>query len=449
MSNSDNSQNPFILRSQEESHRRVISRKSKENRFRLYGFLSVITSILFLGFLLFTILGTGLSGFYQTKIKFDIDVTSKLKLDNSKIVETIDPEKAKFRNLINDKLKRIFPNAKRRSEIIDLYTIPSRNAYIFAEQQLQEFINDNSKRKISEVFNQLENFEIRFPASSDIDIFYKNKFENYDPDKDDKYISDFQLEALKKLEDLDMIKKSFNWRFFKAGDSREAELAGIWGSLKGSFYVLFVCMLVALPLGIATAIYLEEFAPRNKIKNVVETLINNLAAIPSIVYGLLGLAIYLNFVGLQRSSALAGGLTLALLVLPIIIVSARNSLGSVPPSIKDAAIGLGASKTQVVFHHVLPLSLPGIMTGSILSMARALGETAPLLMIGMVAFVKDVPQKITDPSTALPVQIYIWSDLPEKGFAEKTSAAIIVLLLFLVLANLIAVYLRKKFEYKW
>jgi phosphate transport system permease protein len=243
--------------------------------------------------------------------------------------------------------------------------------------------------------------------------------------------------------------QTFITSFFTKSDSREPERAGLLGSLTGSFLVILICMIVAMPIGVGAAIYLEEFSRKTRFKTFLEILINNLAAIPSIVYGLLGLAIFLHLAKLPRSSSLAGGLTLALLVLPVIIVSTRNAIASVPPSIKDAAIAMGASKMQVVFHHILPLALPGIMTGSILSMARALGETAPLLMIGMVAFVRDIPEKLTDPATTLPVQIFIWSDLPEQGFVEKTSAAIIVLLAFLILANALAVYLRRKFEYKW
>jgi phosphate transport system permease protein len=241
----------------------------------------------------------------------------------------------------------------------------------------------------------------------------------------------------------------FNTTFFSSGDSREPELAGIWGAAKGSFYTLLITLLLSFPMGVAAAIYLEEFAPDNRFTAFIEVNINNLAAVPSIIFGLLGLAIFINFWGIPRSTPLVGGLVLTLMTLPTIIIAARASLKSVPPSIREAALGVGASKIQTVFHHVLPLALPGMLTGTIIGMAQALGETAPLLMIGMVAFIVDIPGAITDPSAVLPVQIYLWADSPERAFTEKTSAAIMVLLGFLVLMNAVAVYMRKKFEITW
>jgi len=261
--------------------------------------------------------------------------------------------------------------------------------------------------------------------------------------------SDLEVSFLERFRALGTIDRSFNWRFLTAGDSREPELAGIRGALIGSALTLAITLVLCLPIGVLSAIYLEEFAPKNWLTDLIEININNLAAVPSIVFGLLGLAVFLNFFDFPRSAPLVGGLVLALLVLPTIIIAARAALKAVPPSIKEAALGVGASHQQAIFHHVLPLAMPGIMTGTIIGMAHALGETAPLLMIGMVAFIVDVPKSFTDASTVLPVQIYLWSDLPEKAFQSKTAAAIIVLLVFLFLMNGAAIWLRKKFERRW
>jgi phosphate transport system permease protein len=262
-------------------------------------------------------------------------------------------------------------------------------------------------------------------------------------------VSDREVAWLERLKEKGHVERAFNWSFFTSGDSREPELAGIRGALVGSALTLLVTLAICLPLGVAAAIYLEEFAPKNRITELIEVNINNLAAVPSIVFGLLGLAVFLNFLALPRSAPLVGGLVLALLVLPTIIIASRAALKAVPPSIKEAALGVGASHQQAIFHHVLPLAMPGIMTGTIIGMAHALGETAPLLMIGMVAFIVEVPTGVTQAATVLPVQIYLWSDLPEIAFQAKTAAAIIVLLVFLFLMNGAAIYLRKKFERRW
>jgi phosphate transport system permease protein len=260
---------------------------------------------------------------------------------------------------------------------------------------------------------------------------------------------DREVTWLESLREKGLVRNAFNWRFFTAGDSREAELAGIRGALVGSALTLLVTLVLCLPLGVAGAIYLEEFAPKNWATDIIEININNLAAVPSIVFGLLGLAVFLGFLGMPRSAPLVGGLVLALLVLPTIIIASRAALKAVPPSIREAALGVGASHQQAIFHHVLPLAMPGIMTGAIIGMAHALGETAPLLMIGMVAFIVEPATSITDAATVLPVQIYLWSDLPEIAFQAKTAAAIIVLLLFLFVMNGMAIYLRKRFERRW
>jgi len=237
--------------------------------------------------------------------------------------------------------------------------------------------------------------------------------------------------------------------FLGGSDSTDPATAGVWGALKGSLLTILVTMALAFPVGVLAALYLEEFAPRNRWTDIIEVSINNLAAVPSIIFGLLGLAVFLNFMHLPRSAPLVGGLTLALMTMPVIVIAGRNAIKSVPPSIRDAALGVGASKMQVVFHHVLPLALPGILTGTIIGLARALGETAPLLMIGMRAFIASPPGGITDPSSVLPVQIFLWSDEVSRGFVEKTSAAIIVLLVFMLLMNGLAIYLRNKFERRW
>ncbi len=286
------------------------------------------------------------------------------------------------------------------------------------------------------------------PTSADVDMVVKGNIDRT-IDEAQRQISDRQLEWIDRLQADGSIVTRFNYALFENGDSREPELAGIRGALMGSFYMLIVTIVIAFPIGTAAAIYLEEFAPRNRWSDLIEVNINNLAAVPSIVYGLLGLAVFINWIGLPRSAPLVGGLVLALLTLPVIIIASRAAIKAVPPSIREAALGVGASKMQVVAHHVLPLALPGMLTGAIIGMSRALGETAPLLMIGMVAFIVDVPGGFSDPATALPVQIYLWADSPERAFAERTSAAIIVLLGFLLVMNLMAVIMRKRVERQW
>jgi phosphate transport system permease protein len=262
-------------------------------------------------------------------------------------------------------------------------------------------------------------------------------------------ITDTQVAYLEQLKAAGVVQRGFNTQFFVGGDSREPELAGILGALVGSALTMLVTLVICLPIGVAAAIYLEEFAAKNRWTELIEVNINNLAAVPSIVFGLLGLAVFLNFFDMPRSAPLVGGLVLALLVLPTIIIASRAALKAVPPSIREAALGVGASKQQAVFHHVLPLAMPGIMTGTIIGMAHALGETAPLLMIGMVAFIVDIPNGITTAATVLPVQIYLWSDLPELAFQAKTAGAIVVLLLFLFVMNGMAIFLRRRFERRW
>ncbi len=262
-------------------------------------------------------------------------------------------------------------------------------------------------------------------------------------------ISDTQIVAIEELKASGAVESVFNWRFFTAGDSREPELAGIWGAVVGSFWTMLVTFLLAFPVGVAAAIYLEEFAPRNHFTDLIEVNINNLAAVPSIIFGLLGLSVFLGVFGVPRSAPLAGGMVLALMTLPTIIIAARAAIKAVPPSIREAALGVGASRMQATFHHVLPLAMPGILTGTIIGMAQALGETAPLIMVGMVAFIVDVPSGVTDSATVLPVQVFRWSDFPERAFEARTGAAIVVLMVFLMGMNLLAIILRRRFERRW
>jgi phosphate transport system permease protein len=265
----------------------------------------------------------------------------------------------------------------------------------------------------------------------------------------DRKISDRQAAWLELFKAKGGLEQQLAWNFFLNGDSREAELAGILGSIIGSLMVVFVTIALSLPIGVAAAIYLEEFAPKNRLTEFIEVNINNLAAVPSIIFGLLGLAVFLGFFGMPRSVPLVGGIVIALMSLPTIIIASRAAIRAVPPSIREAALGVGASHQQAVFHHVLPLAMPGIMTGTILAVASAIGETAPLLLIGMVAFIVDIPKGFMDTATVLPVQIYLWSDLPERAFEARTAAAIVVLLVIMLSLNALAIYLRKKFERRW
>ena len=285
-------------------------------------------------------------------------------------------------------------------------------------------------------------------ATSNLDQLAKGRID-LGADEGDRPVTDAEIAAWKRLEAKGGIRTVLNTTFLTGADSVDPELAGVWGALKGSFLTLIVTLLISFPVGVLAAIYLEEFAPKNRWTDIIEVSINNLAAVPSIIFGLLGLAVFLNTMNMPRSAPIVGGLTLALMTLPVIVIASRAAIKAVPPSIRDAALGVGASRVQVVFHHVLPLALPGMLTGTILGMARALGETAPLLMIGMRAFLTSVPQGFTQPATALPVQIFIWSDNVSRGFVEKTSGAIIVLLLFLLLINSLAIYLRNRFEVRW
>ena len=405
-------------------------RNAAERRFRFYGVLAIGFAVACLGILFFTILSKGISAFQQTYIQVDIHFDS----------QQIDPDNlsdADYQGIVKKSLRGLFPEVRTRRAKRDLYKLVSSGA----SYELLDLVKSNP-----EIIGKT--VPVWVTADDDVDMFIKG-FIRRDLPENERRISNKELLWLDKLTSEQRIKKVFNTTFFSAGDSREPELAGVWGAAVGSFFTLLVTVILAFPLGVAGAIYLEEFAPKNRLTDMIEVNINNLAAVPSIVFGLLGLAIFLNFLGMPRSAPLVGGVVLALMTLPTIIIAARAALKSVPQSIREAAVGLGASRNQVVFHHVLPLAMPGVLTGTIIGMARALGETAPLLMIGMVAFIVDIPGGITDPATALPVQIYLWADSPERAFVERTSAAVIVLLGFLITMNVLAAVLRKKFERQW
>tara|TARA_B100001989_G_scaffold35287_1_gene20933 strand:- start:3033 stop:4316 length:1284 start_codon:yes stop_codon:yes gene_type:complete len=419
-------------------------RYKKEKRFILLGRVAVSLTIIFLVILLGSILLRGISGFYTTNIFLQTKLSQEIiDPEDKKNVEEI--YKSSWRKVAKNSIYDVL-SAFNKSKNIDKISRKDKRDFLKLFSRSSEFyIRDFTLENLDSIGKDVK---ISIPSSSLVDQFLKGKI-NIAVNEDDRPINDKQISWINFMVEKNMIERKFNINFFSKGDSRNAEEAGILGAIVGSFFVILVAIIVAFPVGVMSAIYLEEFAPKNKITNIIEVNINNLAAVPSIVFGLLGLAIFLNFFGLPRSSPLAGGLVLALMTLPTIIISSRVAIKSVPPSIREAAMGIGASKMQSVFHHVIPLAVPGILTGTIIGMARALGETAPLLMMGMVAFIVDVPQGITDPSTVLPAQIFLWSDQPERGFEEKTAAATIILLVFLLTMNALAVFLRYKYERKW
>ena len=419
-------------------------RYKKEKRFILLGRVAVSLTIIFLVILLGSILLRGISGFYTTNIFLQTNLSQEIiDPQDKKNVEEI--YKSSWRKIARNSIYDVL-SAFNKSKNIDKISRKDKRDFLKLFSRSSEFyIRDFTLENLDSIGKEVK---ISIPSSSLVDQFLKGKI-NIAVNEDDRPINDKQISWINFMVENKMIERKFNINFFYKGDSRNAEEAGILGAIVGSFFVILVAIIVAFPVGVMSAIYLEEFAPKNKITNIIEVNINNLAAVPSIVFGLLGLAIFLNFFGLPRSSPLAGGLVLALMTLPTIIISSRVAIKSVPPSIREAAMGIGASKMQSVFHHVIPLAVPGILTGTIIGMARALGETAPLLMMGMVAFIVDVPQSITDPSTVLPAQIFLWSDQPERGFEEKTAAATIILLVFLLTMNALAVFLRYKYERKW
>ncbi len=418
------------------SGERLKKRYAAERRFRLYGLCSIIAAGLILVSLVGSITGTGYSAFLQTYIKLNISFDPEF-LDPAGTGDSAQLQSADYGGLMKKNLRDNFPEVTGRSDKRKLYRFVSPNAGF-----------DLRRMVIEDPSLVGQNIDLWVKASDDIDMLTKGYVDRTLVEAN-RRVTDTELGWYDKLDSDDRVKSSFNTDFFLKADSREPEEAGILGAVTGSLLTLVITLLLSFPIGVMAAIYLEEFAPKNKWTDLIEVNINNLAAVPSIVFGLLGLAMFLNFFGFPRSAPLVGGMVLALMTLPTIIIASRSALKAVPPSIREAALGLGASPLQVVTHHVLPLAMPGILTGTIIGMAQALGETAPLLMIGMIAFIVDVPGGFTDPATVLPVQIYLWADSPERAFVERTSAAIMVLLTFLVFMNIMAVMLRKKFERRW
>ena len=414
----------------------IARRYRSERAFRALGLLALLVGLGFLAFFFYTLIGNGYTALEQTRIRLDVELDPAV----------IDPEAtrspealggADYQRLAREALGALFPEVTSRGDLRALYAFLSPGAGI----ELQELV-------VNEPAAIGETRTLWLLADDDVDVLVKGHVSRDVPESD-RRIDDRQLAWLTTLEQLGRVDLQFNRYFFTRGASSDPELAGIWGATIGSFFMLGVTLLLSFPLGVATAIYLEEFAPRNRWTDLIEVNINNLAAVPSIVFGLLGLALFINVFGLPRSAPVVGGLVLSLMTLPVIIIASRAALTAVPPSIREAALGVGASKMQMVLHHVLPLALPGMLTGTIIGMARALGESAPLLMIGMVAFIVDVPDSPLSPSTALPVQVFLWADSPERAFVERTSAAIVVLLLFLLVMNAAAILLRKRFERRY
>lgn len=410
----------------------VTERHRGEERFRLLGLAAILVSLSFLVFFLVSIIGTGYGAFFQTALKVDVDLTyESLGLDEAATQEDI--ASVRYRSVVRSAMRDIITEDLGRREARSLYGMLGAAA----EFDLRDIVLDQPQL-IGTVAT------LWLTSSDDVDLF--NKGNASEASQQQTRLSEKQQAWYATLEEQGRIKTQFNWTFLTGSDSRDPELAGVYGAMIGSFFALGVCLLLSCVVGVLAAVYLEEFASRNRWTQFLEININNLAAVPSITFGLLGLAIFLGFFGLPRSASLVGGMVLALMTLPTVIISSRVALQAVAPSIREAAFGIGASRVQTVFHHVVPLAMPGILTGVILGMARALGETAPLLMIGMVAFIADPPSTLMQPASALPVQVYLWADSPERGFAEKTAGAILVLLVFLLLMNLMAVILRRKFE---
>lgn len=400
------------------------------------GVVAISLAMAFLGLLFVSIAQKGITAFIRTEVALDIHYDADaLGVPAQPTIDELSA--ANYAALVKRALKKQFPDAQTRQQRRRLYGLVSGGANF---QLRDALLADPALLGTTQ--------HVWLVADDDIDSIHKGLIPRDTPEAD-RRVKDDQLAWIDALEAGGHLRTEFNTTFFSAGDSREPEQAGVLGALMGSLYTLALTLLFSFPLGVATAVYLEEFAPTNRWTDLVEININNLAAVPSIVFGLLGLAVFINFAGLPRSTPVVGALVLALMTLPTIIIASRSALTAVPPSIREAALGMGASKVQMVTDHVLPLALPGMLTGTIIGMARALGETAPLLMIGMVAFIVDIPQGPLDPATVLPVQIYLWADSPERAFVACTSGAIVVLLAFLVLMNGFAVALRSKFERRW
>lgn len=405
-------------------------RYAAETRLKWYGAASILVAIGLLGILLTSLFVTGYQAFVQTHVAIEVTVDPEL-------VSADDPAGGNYRAVIQNAVQTLFPEAQTTAELRQAAGIVTNGAPTILRN-----------RVLADPGLVGRTFTLEVPTSDPYDQLHKGVIDRELPENR-RRLSDDQIALFETLEERGLVRSRANWGLLFNADSRFPELAGLAGAITGSFYALLVCFLISFPMGIAAAIYLEEFAPKNRWTDLVEVNINNLAAVPSIVFGLLGLAVFIQLFGLPRSAPLVGGMVLSLMTLPTIIIVTRVALKSIPPSIREAALGIGASKHEVILHHVLPLAVPGILTGTIIGLAQALGETAPLLLIGMNAFLTSPPGGIMEPSTALPTQIFIWADSPERGFVARTSAAILVLLGFLITMNAIAIYLRARLERRW
>lgn len=410
-----------------------------ERRFRIYGVLAVSVGLIFLAIMLISIFSKGYTAFWQTEVTLPITFDEKV----------IDPDNKRATDP-NVLVAANYPALARDALIAKLGIDPKDKA---AVAKLKGFVSDAARTQLRAivvanpaVIGTTQNVDILVNAN--IDSAFKGQIDLAVDEKNRK-VSDQQVTWMNQLAKDGTLAEHFNTGLFTYGASSRPESSGMGVAIIGSFYMMVIVLVLALPIGVAASIYLEEFAKKTRLTDLIEVNINNLAAVPSIVFGLLGLAVFINFLGLPRSAALVGGLVLTLMTLPTIIIATRAALAAVPPSIRSAALGLGASKMQMVFHHILPLAAPGILTGTIIGLARALGETAPLLLIGMVAFVADYPRTPLDPATALPVQIYMWANEAERAFVERMSGAIIILLIFLMVMNITAIVLRRRFERRW
>ena len=417
--------------------KRLKLRKNAEMRLKVYGILSISLALIMLATLMISIGLSGYSALQQAYVKLEINVDSKKVLDEKGGFSNQKALLVNWDGIVSNSFITNFPEITKRSEKRSLRALMSSNAGYELRQYFQKNPDDLD-----------ENITIWLSASDDFDQYMKGRF-NTTVEEKDRRLSNQQLKWIDSLTMEKISKLKFNTGFFVNADSREPESAGILGAVVGSTLTLTITILFALPLAVMASIYLEYFAKPGRLTDFIEVNINNLAAIPSIVFGLLGLSVFLGFFGLPRSAPLVGGLCLGLMTIPTIIIASRASIRAVPPSIKDAALALGASRMQAALHHVIPLAAPGILTGTIIGMAQALGETAPLLMIGMVAFIIETPDSFTSAATAMPVQIFMWSDSAERAFYERSSLAILFLVGFLIIMNSLAVFLRSKFEKKW
>ena len=413
----------------------IAARRSRERRFRIYGRIAISIALAFLVTLFVSIFSKGIPGFFQHYVTIEVTL-DRAKLDPVGDLSVQSLYDGDARGVIRAALYEA-TGASGRSGRKAAGKIISQGA----EQRLRNSILDDP-----DILDTTQS--MTFAVDDDVDSFLRGYIKRETPEKD-RRINDKMIGYIDTLNEKGLISFQFSDYLIFGSASRNAEMAGIYGALIGSILTLAVCLMLAFPLGVATAAYLEEFAPKNRVTELIEININNLAAVPSVVFGILGLAIFIGIFGMPRSIPLIGGVVLALMTLPTIIISSRAAIRAVPPSIRDAALGVGASRMQTMLHHVLPLAMPGMLTGTIIGMAQALGETAPLLMIGMVAFIVDVPGSVTDPGTVLPVQIFMWADFAERMFILKTSAAIIVLLAFLIFMNAAAIIIRKKLERRW